>query len=434
MRTHYSREITPDMDGKRITLSGWVFDTRLLGSLAFVILRDREGSIQAVVKKDKPELFSLVKGLHKEDVILLIGTVKASKEAPGGVEIVPEKIDVISPSQVPLPLDVSGKITSEFDTRLNARFMDLRQPKVRAIFMLRNHMLTAIRDYMDKEGFVEVHTPKIVKAGAEGGSTLFKLKFFDNDAYLAQSPQLFKQSLMATGLDRVYEIAPAFRAEASDTIRHVSEFISFDVEMAFIKSMEDVMRILEGSVAHCVEHLLKHGKHHLDLLGVELKKIKTPVPRITCEEAGKLLEKEGKGLTPEGDLDTEAEKLLGKIMAEKGHECYFITHYPESIKPFYYMVDSADPSKACTFDFDLKGMEMSSGGQREHDYNRLTARMKSQGLKLDDFKFYLDSFKYGMPPHGGFGIGFDRLVQKLLDLPNIREAILFPRDRSRIVP
>ncbi|MCD6414524.1 MAG: aspartate--tRNA(Asn) ligase [Candidatus Diapherotrites archaeon] len=431
MRTHYSAQLEPTMDGKLVKVAGWVNDIRILGKIAFINLRDREGYIQLTFPKSKVgELFDELKKVTKETVVSAEGIVKANKEAPRGIEIIPQSMKIISKAKAPLPMDFSGKINSELETRLNARFMDLRNPRVAAVFSIRDSLLTGVREFMDDNDFIEVHTPKIVATGAEGGATLFPVKYFNEKAYLSQSPQLFKQVLMATNFDRVYEIGPAFRAEKSDTTRHLSEFTSFDFEMAFIDSMEDVMSLMEQMIVSVVEHLNKNVSDELDLLGILLDPPKLPFKRITFDEARNLLER--KSMDVGEDLDTESEKALGEIMAKRGYDFYFITEFHSDVRPFYIM--ERDDVHCHSFDLDYRGSELSSGGQREHRYEHLVRRMKKQNLNPKDFEFYLNAFKYGMPPHGGMGLGVERFVQKLLNLPNVREAVLFPRDRYRLVP
>jgi len=430
MRTHYSKELTREFIGKRVTIAGWVAEIRSFGGIKFLVIRDREGNTQVTIKKDS-KLSKMVEEISKEYVVSVTGTVQEMRGDSNRVEIIPDKIEVLNTSESPLPLDISGKIESDLDARLNERFADLRRHDVRSIFIVKTEVLNGIREYLDNEGFVEVHTPKIVSAGAEGGASLFALDYFGTKAYLAQSPQLFKQTLMATGLDRVYEISPAFRAEKSDTVRHISEFLSFDAEMAFIESQEDVLVALEETVAYSLEHVKKHAKPELDYLKVEIKVPELPIPRVTYSEAIKLLKKDGKDVKEGGDIDTEMEKQLGAIMEKKGHEFYYIVEYPEKIKPFYIMEKG---EHSCSFDMMYRGIELASGGQREHRYDHLTRRMKKLKLNPANFEFYLKAFKYGMPPHGGWGFGIDRFVQKILNLPNIREAVLFPRDRKRLVP
>jgi len=428
-------ELTAEDDGKEVSVAGWAEDVRNLGGIAFVILRQREGTLQlAVRKKENPSVFDLVAGLTRESVIAAKGTLKANPQARNGWEIFPTTIDVLSPAAAPLPLGVVDKVGAEMDTRLDNRVMDLRKPERRAVFHVRDLIQRGIREYLHGNGFVEVHTPKLAGAGAEGGATLFRTDYFGRDAYLSQSPQLYKQMLMATGLDRVFELSPAFRAEPSDTVRHVTEFLSFDAEVAWITHQEDFLRILEGCVASAVAYVREHGKAHLEALAVEPKVPALPIPRVTYSEAVELVAAEGKALRDGDDLDTEAEKVLGRVMKEKGHDLYFIVEYPSAIKPFYVMAKEDDPEYSYSFDLELKGDEMASGGQREHRYDVLVAKMREKGLNPESFEFYLKAFRYGMPPHGGWGLGIDRLVQKVLDLPNIREAILFPRDRNRLVP
>lgn len=425
-RTHYTSELE-GQEGKKVVVAGWADQLRILGKIAFIIVRDRYGTIQVTIPKSKlGELYEEAKALTKESVVAIKGELKANKEAPGGIEVIPEDIEVLSRAGAPLPMDISGKIDSELETRLDSRFMDLRQPAVTAVFAIRDSLLTGIRNYLEGENFVEVHTPKLVEAGAEGGATLFNVDYFGKKAYLSQSPQLYKQALMATGFDRVYEIAPAFRAEPSATTRHLSEFISLDFEIGFIESQEDVLKIIEEMIVHSIKHVKKECPEELEILGKELHVPKTPFKRITFTEAKEMLAKEGKKI--ENDLDTEAEKLLGDLIDD---EYYFIVEFPNAEKPFYIM-ENGDMSYS--FDLDMAGLELASGGQREHRFDMLTERMKKLKLKPKDFGFYLKSFEYGMPPHGGVGLGVDRWVQKLLGLQNVREAVLFPRDKIRLVP
>ncbi|MBP5735252.1 MAG: aspartate--tRNA(Asn) ligase, partial [Candidatus Methanomethylophilaceae archaeon] len=350
-----------------------------------------------------------------------------------GLEVIPSAYELHSEAGVPLPMGVIDKVNVEMDTRLNNRFMDLRKPEIKAIFELKSIMVSLIEETVRENGFTQVYTPKISAAGAEGGAELFKIKYFDKDAFLSQSPQLYKQVLMSTGLDRVFEIAPAFRAEQSNTNRHVTEFISFDGEMSWIQSMDDVLAMIETIIDHVITGLKEKGKKQLEIIGKDIVVPSRPYPKLTYSECLKIVNDGGLPLKNGDDLGTEGEKIVGEYMAKQGKEMYFIVEYPEEAKPFYIMEkDGTEFSYA--FDLDYKGQEISSGGQREHRYDRLVARMEKKGLNPDDFGFYLDAFRYGMPPHGGWGIGIERLLVKMLDLPNIREAILFPRDPSRLSP
>lgn len=434
----YSKEIDSASFGKQVTVGGWVQDLRNLGGISFLQLRDRYGVIQITnLKKKNKDLFDLAASIPRESVILVTGTVKESKEARAGFEILPDRIEILSKAETPLPLGVIDKVGADMDTRLNNRFMDLRKEEIRAIFQVRAKTIEGIREFLLSEGFVEVSTPKIVAAGAEGGSTLFPIKYFDRAAYLAQSPQLYKQNLMATGLDRIFEIAPAYRAEASDTIRHIAEFISLDVELAFIRSSEDVMAVAEGIVTSSLKFVREHAKGELEKLGAKVELPETPLPRVKYKDAVEMVRAEGLRIEHGDDLGTEGEKALGEVMKrEKKSELYFITEFPTSLKrgTFYAKRSDEDPETTGYFDLDYRGQEIVSGGQREHRYDVLIEQMRENNLNLESFDFYLKAFRFGMPPHGGFGFGVERYVQKMLDLPNIREAVLYPRDRSRLIP
>ena len=434
----YSKDITSALFDQKVTVGGWVQDLRNLGGISFLQLRDRDGVVQVTtLKKRSKDLFDLVASLPRESVLLVTGTVKESKEARAGFEVLPDSIVLLNKAETPLPLGVIDKVGADLDTRLNNRFLDLRKEEIRAIFQIEAKALDGIRGFLVSEGFVEVSTPKIVAAGAEGGSTLFPIKYFDRSAYLAQSPQLYKQNLMATGLDRIYEIAHAYRAEASDTIRHIAEFISLDVEMAFIESSEDVMAVAEGIVVNSLEYVRDRAKDELQKLGVKIEQPMTPFPRVKYKEAIEIVKAAGLRIENGDDLGTDGEKALGEAMKrEKNCELYFITEFPTALKrgTFYAKRSDEDPETTGYFDLDYKGQEIVSGGQREHRYNVLVEQMRENNLNLDSFDFYLKAFRFGMPPHGGFGFGVERYVQKMLDLPNIREAVLYPRDRSRLVP
>ncbi len=426
IRTHYFNEVNEKVFGEEVVLAGWVSSVRMLGKIAFIKLRDRTGISQVTISSSNPS-FELVKTITPESVLAVKGVVKRNEKSLTGWELIPSEIKVLNKAETPLPLDISGKIESELETRLSNRFMDLRQEKVKSIFLIRDGVLTALRNYSEGRGFVEVHTPKIVGSGAEGGATLFEVDYFGKKAFLSQSPQLYKQELMATGFDKVYEIGNYFRAEKSDTSRHVAEFTMWDVEMAFIESQEDVMSFLEEAIVYVYDFVKKNYEKELSVLGVDLKVPKTPFPRISYSEAIDLLGKK-KG----DEIGSEDEKKLGEIMKEKGFDLFFITGFPEEEKPFYIM-ESGD-GFSYSFDLEQGGQELTSGGQREHRHDVLIERMKEKGLNPENFKDYLQAFRFGMPPHGGFGLGVDRLVQKMLGINNIREVVLHPRDLKRIKP
>ena len=426
---------TVTVDDGIVTVKGWIQDTRNLGGISFVVLRDRYGTVQLTLPKKKiePELFAKITTLARESVVAVTGEVKPSNQTELGLEIIPSAVEVYSEAATPLPMGVIDKVNVEMDTRLNNRFMDLRKPEIKAIFELKSMMVQLIVEAMNENGFTQVFTPKIGASGAEGGATLFNVDYFGKKAYLAQSPQLYKQMLMSSGLDRVFEIAPAFRAEQSNTNRHVTEFISFDGEMSWISCEEDVMHQIEVIIDYVLKGLAERGKKQLAILGKEINIPATPYPILTYEECLKIVNDGGLALKNGDDLGTEGEKIVGDYMAKKGCDLYFIAEYPEEAKPFYIMEKDGTPY-SFSFDLDYKGQEISSGGQREHRYDKLVSRIEKKGLDPEDFTFYTDAFKYGMPPHGGWGIGIERLLVKMLDLPNIREAILFPRDPTRLSP
>lgn len=427
--------IGPADHGNEVSLGGWVEDVRNLGGIAFLIVRQRSGTFQVTVKKKSDEgLFNRTSKIVRESVVAVRGVLQPNNQVRNGWELVAASLDVLSHAAAPLPLPVADKVRAEVDTRFDNRTLDLRKPERRAIFHIRTVVAAALRSSLERNGFLEVHTPKLSGAGAEGGATLFQTDYFGRRAYLSQSPQLYKQMLMSTGLDRVFEIAPAFRAEPSDTTRHVTEFTSFDGEVAWIERQEDFFPFLEGAVDHAIERVRSEAKAELELLGVDPKRPALPLKRIAYLEALEILRGKSKRLRDGDDIDTEGEKLLAEAMASEGHALYFLTGYPSGIKPFYVMADADEPDYSYSFDLEYKGDEMASGGQREHRYDVLVSKMKQKGLNPENFEFYLKAFRYGMPPHGGWGFGLDRFVQKLLDLPNIREAILFPRDRVRLVP
>jgi aspartyl-tRNA synthetase len=432
MRSHYSSEITTELEGKEVALAGWVHEVRDLGKLKFMVLRDREGFIQVTGKKDActEDVLKAISSVSRESVVEVKGVVKKNDRAPNGVEVSPAYINIVSLAQSPLPMDVTAKVEADMDTRLNNRFMDVRKPDVAAIFKIRSAVVSAARAYLDGNNFIEINTPKIISSASEGGTNLFPISYFDKEAYLAQSPQLYKQMMMATGLDRVYETTPYFRAEEHDTRRHLNEVSAVDVELAFIKDEEDVMNILEGLVLAMIKAASDCKKE----LGILKKEV--PVPekalRVSYDEAVDLLGAHGKKIPTGEDIDTEGEKLLGEIMkSEKGSELYYIHGYPLTARPFYTMPRDSIYSRS--FDLEYKGVEVSSGAQRIHNYEQLLSQIKAKKLNPDSFKYYLDAFKYGMPPHGGFGLGIDRMMMQMLDLA-IRDVVLFPRDRHRLTP
>jgi len=431
-RSHYSKDISKKEYNSLVSVAGWVEDIRNLGSIAFLILRDKKGTLQlTILKKKTPELFERLISLPRESVISIKGLCKENEKVRNGYEVLPESLDILSIADTPLPLGVVDKVEADFDTRLDNRVIDLRKPEIQAIFKIRDAVLAAAHEYLRSQHFLEVHTPKIIASSSEGGTDMFQLRYFEKEAFLAQSPQLYKQSLMATGLDRVYEIAWYFRAEEHNTRRHLNESTAVDIEMAFIKDEQDVMKILE----HLVHAMWKRASECNDELQILKKTVvvpNLPFTRIPYDEVVNKIQQKQSPIQWGMDLSTEDERLLGDIMKAEGVDFYFITKYPLESKPFYTMPDEEKYSRG--FDLECKGIEISSGSQRIHDVAMLTERLKACGLNPEDFEAYLKAFRYGMPPHGGFGFGIERFLMELLELNNIRECILFPRDRTRLTP
>ena len=438
-RTHYSAEISPTDNGKQVVVMGWVRELRDLGKVKFISLADREGKAQILFKSGEtsPALLKKIESVGREWVIAVKGAVRANKSAPSGFEIIPAEIKIINESEPQLPLEpITKKTPAEFETRLGARFIDLRKPEVAAIFKVKDMVTTAMRNYLEGNNFIEIHSPKIIAEASEGGSEVFAVSYFDREAFLAQSPQFYKQMMMASGFDRVYEIAPAFRAEKSHTTRHVTEIIMLDIEMAFINGLENVMRTMEGMMRAVCEHVEKEGQEELKILGKKIEIPKIPFPRISMAEAKKLLLKErGIKYGEDDELDSAGEKALGEIVKEKfGSDFVFLTEFPWKIAKFYHRQSEKNPSVAERCDLIYKGLEITTAAQREHRYWKLMEQARQQKVTTEKIKFYLDAFRYGMPPHGGSGTGIDRIVQQILELGNVQEAILFPRTPERLTP
>lgn len=432
-RTHFSRDITPEMNGSTVTVNGWVHEVRDFGGLSFLIVRDREGLVQVTMPKKKvaKEIIDTVKGLSRESVVSVRGEVKAMEKAPHGYELIPSAIEVLARSEAPLPLDPTGKVPADLDTRLDSRFMDIRSPEVTAVFYVRANMIKGIRDYLSSQGCLEIASPKIVATATEGGTELFPISYFEREAFLNQSPQLYKQMMMSGGMDRVYEIGPIFRAEEHATRKHLNEATSIDVELSFATE-EDAMQLLENTVAYAYEYAKENCRPQLKVLNVDLQVPQTPFKRLCYKEAIEIarLGPECADLEYGDDLSTHAEHAVGQAIGEH----YFIIDWPTAIRAFYSQPCENDPSICKAFDLMHPRMELASGAQREHRYELLVKRMEEKDLNPESFKFYLDAFKYGMPPHAGWGMGVERLLQTMLNLNNIREAVLFPRDRVRLTP
>jgi len=436
-RTCYIGDIKPEMDGLNIVIYGWVHSVRDIGRVKFVVLRDKTGRIQVTARKNSidEEKFKHISNLSRESIVWVKGIVRRSGIAKAGVEIILEDYGVISEAK-PLPIEIwSPDINTQFAKRIEYRYLDLRRPEVQALFKIRAKTQSLIRRFLEGRGFIEINTPKIVLMGAESGADVFEVNYFGRQAYLSQSPQLYKQMLMSSGIEKVYEIAAYWRAEKSHTSRHLTEFWMLDVETSFIDGIEDVLKLLEDMMVYVISELKDEEYRSLEVLNVKLDIPKTPFPRVTIREAYKILAENGKVLQYGDDLDTEAEEKLGEIFKKNyNSEFLFVLEFPWGKSPFYSMRKEDEPEWVIGFDLLYKGLEIASGKQREHRYEKLLQNVVEKKLKIDTLKWYLESFKYGMPPHGGFGFGIDRFIKQMLNLEDIREAVLFPRDPERIHP
>jgi len=429
-RTHYSTEITGNMDGEEVTIFGWVRDIRDLGGLIFIVIQDKEGLIQVTIPKGSVdrEVLERAESLKRQYCIGVRGVVRRSEIASGGVEVIPKELRVLNVAKHPLPLDVTGRIPAELSVRLSARVLDLRRPESQAVFRIQHVVLSAMREYFSMNGFLEVFTPKIITAAAEGGATLFPVQYFDRQAFLAQSPQLYKEELTIS-FEKVYEIATYFRAEPSHTRRHLSEFISVDIEEAFATA-DDVMKHLEGMTVHVFKAVKNKCEKELKTLNRRLDIPRTPFPRFTYDQVLEELAERGIKLEWGEDIPTQALRTLGEL--HPGF--YFITEWPTASKPFYIKPKDDKPEVCEAFDFMYEWVELASGGTRVHDKELLIKRLKDQGLNLKSFEPHLKAFDYGMPPHAGWGLGLSRFMMVITGVQNIREAVLFPRDRFLLVP
>ncbi len=420
--------------GKEVLLKGWIQELRNLSKIKFIILRDRTGDMQTVAFKGETEedSFNAIDDFTKESVVEVVGLVKENKTSRWGIEIGIKSIKLISLSEVPLPIDNSDKSQTNIDKRLDFRFLDTRNLKKQAIFKVRGKITKILANFFDANGFTNIQTPKITTLGVESGAELFKVDYFGKPIFLSQSPQIYKQMFVMGGFERVYEIAPVFRAEKSHTSRHLTEFTGVDFEMAFIKDETDIMDFIEKMFTNLLSKLKEECVDELKTLGVE-PIIPENIPRITMKEAKELLKAKGKTYSEDDDLDAEGEMLLGEIVRDKyKSEFVFITKFPWAVRPFYHMKEENGDTKS--FDLLFNGVEICTGAQREHRYEILCEQAKDKGLDMEEMVKYGEIFRYGCPPHGGVGFGLDRITQRFLNLENVREAVLLPRDPERMDP
>lgn len=414
--------------GQEVTVAGWVHELRDLGGIKFLLLRDRTGLAQITfLKKRIPQnIFAQFSDLGREFVISITGVVEESTIAQKGIEVFPSSVEILARAQSPLPLDPTQKVSADFDTRLNHRVLDLRSRNNRLVFHIEASLVSGFRKFLEGEGFCEIHTPKIVATGTEGGTELFPIQYFENRAYLAQSPQFYKQMLVGAGFERVFEVGPVYRAEEHNTVRHINEYTSLDLEFGFITDDADIRALENKLLLHMYETLTSECAGELDELKATVPEVPEKIPDIPFEEAIEIAGEKGFDLSPNGE-----KKVCDYSKESLDSEFIFITTYPQEKRPMYAMPDGENTK---SFDLLLRGTEVTTGGQRIHEYDMLVEKIRGRGLDPEDFSFYLEVFKYGMPPHGGFAIGAERLTMQTLNLSNIREATFFPRDRTRITP
>ena len=420
-------------EGTEVKLEGAVHIIRDMGEVAFVILRKSEGLVQCVYEEGSVN-FPL-KDLKEESAVAVTGTVKKEDRAPGGVEVRLQTITVLSEPTEPMPLAVNKwKMNTSLEAMLNMRPIALRNVRERAKFRIQEGVVRAFRDFLHSQGFTEIHTPKIGAKGAEGGANIFKLEYFHRPAVLAQSPQFYKQMMVGV-FDRVFETGPVFRAEKHNTKRHLNEYTSLDFEMGYIDSFEEIMAMETGFLQYAVALLQKDYAKELQILKVQLPKV-DKIPAVRFDKAKELVsEKYNRKIRNPYDLEPEEEALIGRYFKEEyDADFVFVTHYPSKKRPFYAMDDPSDEKFTLSFDLLFHGLEVTTGGQRIHDYDQLKAKIAARGMEEEGMEQYLDTFKHGMPPHGGLGIGLERLTMQLLGEENVREACLFPRDLNRLEP
>ncbi len=436
MERQYIEEINPSMDGNTVTVYGWIESIRDLGSLKFIVIRDMSGTIQMVVKKGavSEETSKVIDSLSREYAVKIRGLVKKNEKASGGRELMPKEVEIISISDTNFPTDISDKTKSHLDTRLDWRPLDLRNTKNAAIFRLQSEIVNAFHDFFHSNGFVHTFTPSIMGNPAESGSEVFPVVYFNKQAFLRQDPQLHRQLAVAGGLDKIYEIGPSWRAELSHTQKHLCEHRTCAAEIGFIKDEYDVIKLEESLIIHIFKKLGEEAGEELKTLGVKITVPKSPFPILEFPEIYSILESMGKKLKHGEDLDTESDKLLAKYVMEKySSEFFFINKIPFAIKPFYVMRDD-ETEYARSVDLYFREIEMSSGGQRENRYDNLMKSIKEKKLDPAGLEWFTKFFRFGIPPHGGFSIGIERLTKQIAGLDNVREAVLFPRDPERLVP
>ena len=426
----------PGLISERVRLRGWVNVLRDQKRVQFIVLRDETGLAQVVLAKDDPpsELNERLSALTVESAVTIVGTVAADERVNlGGLELKLQELEVDSLAEPEVPIAAD----SALDKRIDWRYLDLRRPDRKLIFEVQTTAEQAMREFWRKEQFIEIHTPKLMGSASESGAELFKAEYFDRTAYLAQSPQFYKQMAMAAGFGKVFEVGPVFRANPSFTSRHDTEFTSVDVEISWVDSHEDVMSFQERWLAHVLTRVKEaHGEQIAQAFDTALVVPELPFPRITLEDAKELLREAGHDAPPAGhDLDPPSERALSAIVSERhGNEFAFVTDYPTTVRPFYHMRYEDRPTVTKSFDLLWRGIELTTGAQREHRYDRLLAQAEEKKVDVGPIQYYLDFFRFGAPPHGGFGFGLTRLLMQMLGQENVREVTFLYRGPHRLEP
>ena len=429
-RTHYSKNIDTSLNGKEVIIVGWVSSIREHSNVKFLTLNDRFGNIQVILKKNEypASLTSEIPNIREHASIAIRGKVRSEPKAPNGIEIIPVEFKILSLANKNSPIVIQSRKGIGIDTRLDLRAIDLRRPYLQSIFSIRYTVLNSCREFLRKEGFIEVNTPKIIATATEGGATLFPIFYYDREAFLTQSPQLYKEQL-TMAFENVFEIGPIFRAEPSRTSRHLSEATSIDIEKAYAEYNE-VMEILESMIHYVRDEVKDKNKSNLQYLKIKLPDISFPFQRYRYSDLIEKLQNVGESIEWGDDISQQRLRNLH----DKGiKNFYFIIDWPTSIKPFYVKPKSTR-TECESFDLMYENLELSSGSTRIHDKSELVERMKKQGLNIDAFDFHLRVFDYGMPPHAGFGLGLERLLMSICGVDNIRDVVLFPRDIDRLSP
>ena len=430
MNRIFSDEVK-NFEGKEVFLEGWVHDVRVLGGINFLLLRDKNGIAQVTAPKAKVEkkVLDIYPKLRQEDVISVAGKVMKSKISKFGFEVIPDRIEILQKSEVPLPLDPREVTKTNLDTQLDWRVMYFRTDQGSSIFKIQSKILESFRKFLNSKGYLEIQPPVIISSASEGGAELFEFPYFEKKAYLAQSPQLYKQ-LCAISFEKVFSVVPVFRAERFDQPTHLNEIRQMDVEQAFCTD-EDVMKVLEECLSFIVESVRKDCSEEMKKLNKQLTSIKLPLKRITYSQAVSDLKKSGEKIAWGDDFSKSQEGKIGQFVKENA---FFIKDWPNKLKPFYAMPNEKDPKISKAFDLIFEGIEVSSGTQRIHIPDLLIKQIKEKGMIPEKFKFYVDSFRYGAPVHSGWSIGLERLTMSITGRKNIREVTMFPRDRNRITP